>query len=442
MQHQSNPQAIGDATLSPSKAGVLTLSGYGLSLTVDRGNLLVKDGIGRHRRAGRLSWATSNLKRLVILGHSGSISFDAIRWVQDVGAALIQIDRDSELVIAVSASSTGIPQLRRAQGIAPWTGIAQTITAELLERKLLGQSEMVRDIDNSAAIKIANFANELIPTLSINDLRVIESRAASLYWPALANTPIHFARRDMKRIPEQWKTFGIRMSPLSNSPRLAITPGHALLNYLYALLEAESTIASLAVGLDPAIGLFHSDLRYRNSFSCDLMEAVRPEVDRWLIDFLGKRRFAKSDFFETRKGQCRILPPVTQQLAETCGIWRQLVGGIAESVAKSLMESVPPFPANDAIPGQLRLPTTSAALGRLPTPLTQSNRSAGRTTGATKRIRRSGRSGVGPKACRECGNPITDRRRHYCDAACRESYRRATVDPNAMRSAHAKLATL
>ena len=146
----------------------------------------------------------------------------------------------------------------------------------------------------------------MVPTLSINDLRGLESRAAALYWSALADTPMYFARRDMKGIPEHWRTLGIRMSPLSNSPRLAITPGHAVLNYLYALLEAESTVASLSLGLDPAIGLFHSDLRYRNSFSCDLMEAVRPEVDRWLISFLGNRHFEKSDFFETRRGQCRL----------------------------------------------------------------------------------------------------------------------------------------
>ncbi len=442
MQHQSIPTASHEATLSPSKAGVLALTGYGLSIAVDRGHLVVKDGIGRNRRAGRLSRATSNLKRLVILGHSGSISFDAIRWVQDIGAALIQIDRDSDLVIAVSAGGAGIPQLRRAQAIAPWTGISQTITANLLESKLLGQSKIARDFDDFAASSIADIAKELNPTLSINDLRVFESRAASLYWSALANTPIQFARRDMERIPEQWKTLGIRMSPLTNSPRLAITPGHAVLNYLYALLEAESTVASLAIGLDPAIGLFHSDLRYRNSFSCDLMEPVRPEVDRWLIDFLANRHFAKSDFFETRKGQCRLLPPVTEQLAETCGIWRQIVGGIAENVAKSLIESAPPFPTNDGIAGQLRLPTNSAPIGRLPTPLTQSNRGAGRRAGAAKRNRKSGRGGVGPKACRECGKPIENHRRYYCDATCRESYRRATLSPKAMEGAHAKLAKL
>ena len=49
---------------------------------------------------------------------------------------------------------------------------------------------------------------------------------------------------------------------------------------------------------------------------------------------------------------------------------------------------------------------------------------------------------MGPKACRECGKPITGRRRYYCNAACRESYRRATLYPKAMERAHAKLAEL
>jgi hypothetical protein len=41
-----------------------------------------------------------------------------------------------------------------------------------------------------------------------------------------------------------------RISPLTASPRLAVNPPNAMLNYLYAVLESESRLALAALGLD------------------------------------------------------------------------------------------------------------------------------------------------------------------------------------------------
>jgi hypothetical protein len=49
--------------------------------------------------------------------------------------------------------------------------------------------------------------------------------------------------------------FGTRSSPISGSKRYAANPANALLNYTYALLEAETTLALHASGLDPALGI-------------------------------------------------------------------------------------------------------------------------------------------------------------------------------------------
>jgi CRISPR-associated protein Cas1 len=56
-----------------------------------------------------------------------------------------------------------------------------------------------------------------------------------------------------------------------------------MLNYLYALVEAEAILACQAVGLDPGLGLVHSDTRARASLALDLMEPVRPEVDDFVL---------------------------------------------------------------------------------------------------------------------------------------------------------------
>ena len=46
------------------------------------------------------------------------------------------------------------------------------------------------------------------------------------------------------------------------------------------LLESEARLAAAALGLDPGLGVLHLDTPNRDSLACDLMEAVRPQVDR------------------------------------------------------------------------------------------------------------------------------------------------------------------
>src|SRR4051812_44483765 len=84
------------APLTP-KSGVVVLAGYGLRVAVDHGHLAVSDGVGRDRRAGTLNRVSGGLRRLVALGHSGTVSLEALRWLHDTGAAFVQIDHDGEL---------------------------------------------------------------------------------------------------------------------------------------------------------------------------------------------------------------------------------------------------------------------------------------------------------------------------------------------------------
>jgi CRISPR/Cas system-associated endonuclease Cas1 len=80
--------------------------------------------------------------------------------------------------------------------------------------------------------------------------------------------------------------------------RLATNPPNAVLNYCYALLEIESRLALTAVGLDPGIGMLHVDTPNRHSLACDIMEAIRPSVDAWLLDWITREPFRRADFFE------------------------------------------------------------------------------------------------------------------------------------------------
>jgi hypothetical protein len=104
---------------------------------------------------------------------------------------------------------------------------------------------------------------------------------------------------------------------LANGPRLACNPPNAILNYLYALVEGEATIACQTVGLDALLGIFHTDQRNRPSLALDTIEPVRPIIDAYVLAMLSQRTLARQDFAETRQGACRLTPRLALGLAET-----------------------------------------------------------------------------------------------------------------------------
>src|SRR5712692_9615359 len=123
--------------------GILTLDGYGLRVSVERGHLAVSDGIGDERRQGRFSKATSGLRRLVLLGHSGSVTLDAIRLVHDVAASIVQIDSDGQVILASGPAGTPDARLLRAQAAASRNGTGLRIVRSLVREKLRGQAAVL-----------------------------------------------------------------------------------------------------------------------------------------------------------------------------------------------------------------------------------------------------------------------------------------------------------
>ncbi len=384
--------------------GVLLLGGYGIRVAIERGHLCVEDGVGTHRRAARFPRATRDLRRLVVLGHSGTISFDALQWITDIGAAFIHIDSDGRVLAAAGPTGLRDARLKRTQAKAVENGLGLTIAKELVHQKLIGQRAVLDRIPGGSNAKSAvdRAIDQVEKTTTIERLRTTEAEGALAYWGAWANVRMLFARNEAKKIPEHWRAFGHRASLLTGNPRKATNPANAILNYLYAIAEAEAKIAALAVGCDPGLGIMHADQGSRDSLALDLMEPVRPQVDGFVLDILESRAFRKKDFFETRKGVCRVMPPLTRLLAETAPRWAAAVAPIAERLARQLL-------------GKGTAKKTAGQQQPVPTPLTQTNRSKGREA-VRKRAARSSRSKRAAivKTCVVCGADLRRNQRRYC----------------------------
>ena len=105
----------------------------------------------------------------------------------------------------------------------------------------------------------------LAQNVKSGDPENFEAQAAKIYWPS--------------RFPERYQS-GDKRDPLSESLF------NALLNYGYAIIRASVARALVSAGLQPALGVFHH--RRDNPFCLadDVMEPLRPLVDRTVQEIM------------------------------------------------------------------------------------------------------------------------------------------------------------
>ncbi len=381
---------------------VLVADGYGLSLHVHRGQLHIRDGIGQHRRERHLSRAQRTVRRLVLLGHTGTISLDAIRWCTDIGIALVQLDTDGRVLMLANHPSRTDPRLLRAQAAAPSSDVGVAIARHLLAGKLDGHARVLDELlyQPQLGTVVRDVGDQLSKAATLPACRDLESQAANVYfsaWPGRVHC--QFSEQHQTKVPEHWQRYTVRRSPLHRgaTSRNAADPVNATLNYGYALAESEARLAALTMGLDPGLGILHTDQKTRDSLALDLLEPLRPVVERYVLAMLTSRRFHADDFAENRTGVCRLLAPLTHDLAEA--LLPELARAVArptEAVAHLLAGSSP-----NAI--QLR------------TPLSRSN-----TTHAQQPGRRSeNKAATAPAVkqrptCQKCGVDLYGSARKLC----------------------------
>ena len=89
--------------------GVVTLYGFGTKVFVDRGHLIVEDGIGSDRRKARFARIGHNLRRLVVVGSDGMVSLSALRWLADQDASFVMLDRTGSPILTTGPVRPNAP---------------------------------------------------------------------------------------------------------------------------------------------------------------------------------------------------------------------------------------------------------------------------------------------------------------------------------------------
>jgi CRISP-associated protein Cas1 len=164
------------------------------------------------------------------------------------GAAVVLDDRfrPSGLLCPYAAHSQHAERLRLQVERLP--ARAPHLWAKLVHAKLRAQSALVPEEE-----RLADLASGTVPD---GDPSNLEAQGARLYWPALMGQ-------------------GFRRTPGEGDDHV-----NALLDYGYAVLRAAVARALAAAGLHPALGIHHRGARNAFALADDVMEPLRPLVDR------------------------------------------------------------------------------------------------------------------------------------------------------------------
>ncbi len=232
----------------------------------------------------------------VIISANALISTQAVRLCIEKQIQMVISTWSGKPIARLWSSTQGrSTQLRRNQYLNQDTVIGFDISIMILEKKLREQKMFLIYLKNnrkSPPVKL----ERVISTINnaIKKVKVIkhtknykatllglEGSSAAGYFQAISSI-----------LPKKWSTEKRSQHP-------AHDPFNAVLNYLYGMAYVDVEKIVILSGLDPNAGFFHSDSYGKPTLSYDIIETVRPIVDKITVTSFTKK-MVYDDWFETQ----------------------------------------------------------------------------------------------------------------------------------------------
>lgn len=307
----------------------LVLSGHGIRLKVEAGTLHITCGFTHYpqtKEQYRFFPGDSQLpSRLVILDGDGSITLDALEWLSGQGVPLVQIDWKGKVAGFGGATYAANPDSVKRQLTMQANGTGFDFMKSLVIDKLNQSVETIQSVpvgnsDIETRIeKIRDYARRIEngEFKFDNELRNAEAMAAVAYFKCWYHYELRWRGIKRKPIPSEWKSLNSRRGKSGKANQFAIHPVNAILNYAYGVLQHQITGLISASGLDPSIAIFHAPNRSGTALVHDLMEPVRPVMDKHVLKFILGRTFSPDDFVMNKDGSVRLHPQFARFLVKS-----------------------------------------------------------------------------------------------------------------------------
>jgi CRISP-associated protein Cas1 len=284
---------------------VLILNGYGIKISVDNGRLFIKNGNRSSEEKPESYYLQPNQKKItsiLIYGQTGYVSLEAFKWMCLQNIQINIFNWDGSLLSSVNQEKEGNGKRKISQYK---TYIDEerkfSVAQNLINAKLANSIKILESLPYPAIEPyiLSPYLKAVSEANKINELMGIEGAAAKIYWKEYG-----------KALPDKWGF-------IERSGREASDHVNTMLNYGYALLEAECLRVINTVGLDPYIGFLHEMRNEKRSLAYDLQEIFRGEVDIVVYKLLSKGyRVPKSDFLRMNNYSLRLREGGTDKLSK------------------------------------------------------------------------------------------------------------------------------
>jgi CRISPR-associated protein Cas1 len=326
------------ARVSPDPR-VVVIDSYDFSLCVRRGHVVAKSG-KQERVISRLDAAKTRdgVARIIILSHVGTVSMEVMRWADALDIPIFQVSRDGSIGFCSPGSLSADGRIIRQQVLAgegmPNEDRGLGLARELLTAKMRGQHEVITGMFRAQDSGFQRWMEEISDATTLRGMLAAEGHAANAYWrPWKERVFVPWEIDAMRYLPAHWARFNGRanVATIANgyraSNRNATDFANACLNYGYRIAETETMYACHVLGLHPGIGPTHGVSAGKSGMALDLLEPLRPIVDRVILSYLdygngiplddtGKPAYiTRRSAYELEDGTCRLFPPMTTRLA-------------------------------------------------------------------------------------------------------------------------------
>jgi CRISPR-associated protein Cas1 len=310
----------------------LILCGHGISLRVESGALVVRDGFTHYPQEQNVHrFFPRDLElptRIVLLDGSGTLSFEVLNWLTDQNVALARVKWTGEVATVAggngyAADPAKLEWQKETRG-NPKKRLS--FAADLIRQKVLASLDTIERFipegrGRERACEKACAAVDRLCHETFTDLNVIfalEGDCASAYFASWHGLPVQWTGLARRPVPIDWHCYSGRSSlavGIKPENRNASHPINAMLNYAYAVKLSQLQIDTIAKGYDPILGIMHNTHKGTPALVLDFIELERPRVDAKILELVATRKFAAADFIVKRDGVCRLSPQLARVVA-------------------------------------------------------------------------------------------------------------------------------
>lgn len=295
---------------------LLLLNGYGIRFSVEKAKLYIKDGkdiidMESTEDIHVFQPKRINVDNIVIYGRTGDMSIESIRWLMKHNVAVTVLDWNGKLLTTMLPKESVQVKTKFAQYATFKDKALRLEIAKELVRSKVARSKAVLEwlkLRYSSITYDFSLEEERIESAKeVTDVMRAEGRIAKIYWSALYTVvpkKLEFEARNTISRP-----FG------------AGDYVNCMLNYGYAILEAECLRAINASGLDVHVGFLHEMTIGKNSLAYDLQEPFRFLIDLAIISLIEKNAIENKDFIRTENYNLRLRTSGAKKLVAEINNW-------------------------------------------------------------------------------------------------------------------------